>query len=234
MNPSGVRGTTTFNPFVQQSRPERPKGLVREAEGAPMMKKMLRQQKAAAMNPFTKPAEVTLEDPPEKIDVIDTIMRARFSKTDARKAYLALADVAIYNADPTHVKDQIKTIFKELGDAAPEAYLSKIMGIHWDDYRIQFFITLDWKAEVMDLHTAVETALGDKHDKLKLPSQDGFGRNATIVNPDVLEAYNEALTDGGIEIHVVGDGSDTYTAILTPAKSNKRVMTLLGQTHVAD
>lgn len=194
----------------------KPKGLLGKLIGGNNSAKML--DSAVTISPHSGPV----------LDPLETLQKSRFSPSDARKAYIALADLAIYETDAVAVKAEIKKIFKG-GDQEAAHYLQAIscMDIGPGGAFASFILSFDWKQEVQNFTHVIEAACNRKVSDLNLPNSNEFIQYASISSPNVLERYQTAMNEVGLDLNFLDSGGDTWMFLITPVKNRKRVRSLL-------
>ena len=199
-----------------------------EAEGTKQMLALIKAQKPGLLKRLLKspPAAQMPAAPQTQPDLMALLLKDRFYVSEAREAYLALADIAVYPLDPGFVKAQIEDIFKSKPDAEPSTYLFAVSDIAEDAYRRRFLLSLDWKEEITELNHKIGFAFGGDVAALNLPDPSEFPANKSISLPGVLDRYTEALFAAGYDFSSLDTGADTYIFCITPVSHSKLMKTL--------
>jgi len=160
------------------------------------------------------------------------LLRSRFDVSDARKAYLSLADIAVYSAEKNVIKDKIKRVFKSKSNADPIDYLLALSDVIENNHKARFLLSFDWKADINELHQQIELAFSTNADTLNLPSPNDFPADTSVSLPDVLIEYIQALNKAGFDFTPFDSQSDTHIYCITPSKNAKRVSSILTKIQV--
>jgi len=164
--------------------------------------------------------------------LVALLFKDRLVVSEARKAYMALADISIHAADPVFVKEEITKIFKSNPDEDARWYLSEVANIKQNSIGNPFFLCLDHKAEIVNLNHMIEAAFNGEVGELGLPDPTEFPKYASISLPGVLDKYSKALISKGYDLNDPDDGSDTFTFCITPVKNRKRVRNLFAKAQI--
>jgi len=205
-----------------------------EAEATKQIHALIKAQKPGLLKRLLKspPAGEMPAAPQPQEDLMALLLKDRFYVSEAREAYLALAEIAVYPLDPDFVKAQIDEIFKSNPDEEPTAYLFAVSDIAEEDFRQRFLLSLDWKEEISELHHKIGFAFGGNVAALNLPDLSEFPANKSIALPGVLERYTEALFAAGYDFSSLDTGADTYIFCITPVSHSDQVKTLLAKAAI--
>ena len=208
-----------------------------QADGIKQMRALIKAQKPGFLKKILKSspavkASTTDNSAENQQYLMALLLKDRFDTSEACKAYLALADLAVHPLNTDDVKTQIEGIFTAKPDSNSNYYLFAVSDIAEDAYRRRFLLSFDHKEEIAELNHKIGFAFSGDVAALNLPDPGEFPANKSISLPGVLERYTEVLLAAGYDFSALDTQADTLIFCITPTRNSKQVKTLRLQAQI--
>lgn len=144
-----------------------------------------------------------------------------------KKAFLRLGEILFANHKR---KYEILTIIHDADYFDEEEYVNAVQYFadYFDNLKIEFIHSLDWKTSITDLYISVWTTIRNNFSKeIILPRIQDLGGNIGISADGVFDKLNQHLAEQGFMLSLINDDTDNYVFVLHQIEDEYKVKSVI-------
>jgi len=151
-------------------------------------------------------------NPPQKIDEpIDDI-------EIQKEGYLELINVCVEES----IRKYLVAFFSTLKNHNEDCDYMTTLNFVLDQFfqkGVHLFIVLDWKQEIQDLKSGLDSSLRDNFNIIiDLPAPDKYGEQQTVSHKNVFNDYDQTLRKINFQLSFIDTNSDEYVIVVHKTK----------------